>query len=127
MCLSIFFAQLIGLYLVIVSLGVLIHHHRYRRVTHEFLTNHALVAISGNLGLLMGLVILVMHHVWVANWPVVITIIGWFLVLRGILAIFLPAVFVKYSKELIERRGFYLCSWVCFLVGVYLLWLGFTR
>lgn len=127
MCLSMFFAQMIGFYLVIASLGTLIHHQRYRKISHEFLGNPALVAISENLSLIFGLMILVLHHVWVANWPVLITIIGWILVLRGVLAIFFPIRYMAYSKYLLERKGFLLVAWVSLLVGLYLLWLGFTR
>lgn len=127
MNLSIIFAQIMGFYLVLVSIGILIHHQRYRKVGNEFLASHALIAVSGNMGLIWGLIILVTHQVWVPYWPVIITLIGWFLVLRGALSIFLPTVFVKYSKELTDKRGFFIWTWVCLVVGLYLLILGFTH
>ena len=127
MCLSIYFAQLIGLYLVIVNLVMLVHHQRFKKISHDFLMNPVFIAISGYFSILLGLLILIPHHLWVAKWPVIITIIGWIVLLQGLMRLFCPDVFVKYSKELLEKKGFLLLSWVWFLVGLYLVWAGFTQ
>lgn len=127
MFLSIIFAQIIGIYLVLVSIGTLLHQQRYRKVSQEFLGTQSLIAITENLSLLLGLIILVFHHVWVLYWPILITIIGWILVIRGIIAIFLPALFMRYSKYLLDRKGFIFMAWLCLVVGIILTWIGFTQ
>lgn len=127
MCLSIFFAQLIGLYLVIVNLASLIHQERFKKIVYDFLATPALVAISGCFSLILGLVILVPHNLWVAKWPVIITIVGWIVLLQGIMRLFFPEIFIRFSKDLMEKKGFLLLSWVWFLVGIYLIWAGFTH
>ncbi|HSX14050.1 MAG TPA: hypothetical protein VLE96_06510 [Chlamydiales bacterium] len=127
MFLSIIFAQIIGFYFVLVSIGTLIHQQRYRKVTQEFYGTHSLVAISENLSLLFGIIILVTHHVWVLNWPIFITIIGWILVIRGLMAVFFPVLFMKYSKFLMDKKGFIFMAWLSLVVGIILLWIGFTQ
>lgn len=127
MCLSIYFAQVIGLYLVIISLATLIRHERFKKIVHEFLASAPLIAISGGLGVMIGLIILVPHHLWVAKWPVIITIIGWIALLQGIQRLFFPESFVKWMKNLMDKKGPLLWSWVWFLVGCYLVWAGFTQ
>ena len=126
MCLSIFCAQVIGLYLFLVSLATLVHQQRCRKTAAEFSTNHALVCLTGGLNLLFGLIIVVMHNIWVAQWPVLITIIGWLLVIQGVLKIFFPDTHARYSKNLLAKSGFTLLNWIFLIVGIYLVWMGFA-
>lgn len=127
MCCSVFFAQLIGLYLLISSIGELIYQPRYRKLIHEAIASPMLIQVTGSMNLLFGLIILVLHHVWVAEWPIVITIIGWVLLIRGILRLFAPHVCIHFAKWLLENRGLLLTSWIEFIVGCYLVWVGFTQ
>ena len=127
MCLSVFFAQLVGIYLVIVSLATLIRHRQFKKIVHEFIAIPPLVALSGSLSLLLGLLILVPHHVWVLEWPVIITIVGWITLLQGGVRLFFPKNFVHFTKRLVDSNGFLLCSWISLLIGLYLVWMGFTR
>lgn len=126
MCLSIFLAQVIGCYLFITSLAMLSQQQRFKKVALEFLGNHALVAISGWMSLIFGLLIVVSHNVWVGEWPVVITIVGWFILLQGLMRIFFPDNFVRMMKDMLAKTGYLLMSWVWLLVGVYLIWAGFS-
>ena len=126
MCLSVFFAQVIGCYLFLMSLAMLVHQQRFKRIMHEFLGNSALVMVSGWLTLVLGLIIVVSHNVWVGEWPVVITIVGWIALLQGLMRIFFPDTFVKMMKDMIAKTGYLLMSWIWLLVGIYLIWAGFS-
>lgn len=127
MRLSIYLAQVIGLYLVIVNLSLLVHAQRFKKISSDFLMHPGFIVVSGCISTLLGLLILVPHHLWVAKWPVIITIIGWIVLLQGLARLFAPNAFVRFSKELLEKKGFLLLSWVWFLVGLYLVWAGFTQ
>ena len=88
MCVTLFFAQVIGAYLFLMSLAMLIHQGRYRKVGTDLVVNTTISTVMGMIGLLLGLVIVVTHNIWVSDWPVVITIIGWVLILTNLLRIF---------------------------------------
>ncbi|MDH3561590.1 MAG: hypothetical protein OEN52_11625 [Gammaproteobacteria bacterium] len=50
--------------------------------------------------LVLGLTVVTLHNVWVADWPVVITVVGWIMVLKSIAYLLLPqvmTVFVSWS------------------------------
>ena len=126
MCLSVFLAQVIGCFLFLVSLAMLVHQQRCKKVMHEFLSNHALVALSGTMNLAVGLLIVVCHNIWVSEWPVVVTIVGWVLLLQALMRIFFPDAFVKMMKDMMAKTGFLLMSWVMLIVGIYLIWAGFS-
>ncbi len=127
MCLSVFLAQVIGFYLVITSLATLIRQSYFKKIVHDLLMIPPLIALSGTFCLIFGILIIVPHNLWVAKWPVIITLIGWIALLRGVFRLFFPEKFVKLSKKLMETKGFILISWVIFLIGIYLIWAGFTQ
>ena len=127
MCLSIFLAQVIGCFVFLVSLAMLVHSARCKKIMHDFLADHTMVAFSGNVSLLLGLLLVVSHNVWMSGWPVLITLIGWVLLLQGLMRIFFPENFVKMMKDLMNKTGYSLMCWVWLLVGIYLIWAGFSQ
>ena len=77
---------------------------------HEFLGNHALVCLTGMINLVIGLLIVVSHNIWVAEWPVVVTIVGWVVLLQALMRIFFPDAFTGSAyiiDVLLACRAFY--------------------
>jgi len=126
MCFSVFLAQVIGIYLFLVSLSILVNQQHSKKLIHEFLASHALVALSGGISLILGLLIVISHNIWIAKWPVVITLVGWITLIQGCARIFIPAMFTKFMKDFTHKKGFLLMSWIWLLVGLYLIWMGFS-
>jgi hypothetical protein len=125
MCISIFYAQVIGLWLFLVALAMVVHQARFKKTVMDTLTNGGLMTFIGFIALALGLLIVVSHNIWVPAWPVVITIYGWILIFQGILRIFWPESFAKIMKDLLAKSGYAIMSWVWLIVGAYLLWAGF--
>lgn len=125
MCISVFYAQVFGLWLFILGLAMFLNQGRMKRVMSESLTHSALLLFVGICVLMLGLFIVVSHNIWVPAWPVLITLLGWFFLLQGIVRIFWPESFVKHAKDMINSSGFTIVTWVWLLVGAYLTWAGF--
>lgn len=87
---SIFLAQLIGPVFFVIGLGVLISGAAYRQATDEVIGSRALLYVFGALGFTAGLAIVLTHNVWVLGWPVIVTILGWLMMLRGAVRILVP-------------------------------------
>ena len=49
MCLSIFLAQVIGCYSVLVALAMLVHQVRFKKTMNEFVGSHPLIFLTGGL------------------------------------------------------------------------------
>ena len=58
----------------------------------RFLADSPLILISGVLAMVAGLSIVNTHNVWVLDWPVIVTLFGWALVLGGFFRIVVPRV-----------------------------------
>ncbi len=126
MCLSTFFAFVIGSYLFLVSLAMLVHQQRFKKIMADTLSDHPLLALTGCLGIIFGLVIVTTHNYWVSDWPLLITLVGWFSLLQGIARLFAPNEFAKMCKQFHAKMGYYLVTWIWLLIGLYLIWAGFA-
>jgi len=125
MCISIFYAQLIGLWLFLVGLAMIVHHVRFKKTVMESLTHPALMTFSGFIALGLGLLVVVSHNIWVPGWPVVVTLFGWVLIFQGVMRVFWPESFSKMMKNLLAKSGYTVMSWVWLVIGLILIYFGF--
>jgi len=87
---AVFIARIIGPFFVAAGIGMLLNQATYAAMIAEFVHSNALIYISGLLSLPAGLAILNVHRAWTADWRVIITILGWLMVIGGVLRIVLP-------------------------------------
>lgn len=125
MCISMFYAQVIGLWLFIIALAMLVHNQRFRKTVSETLSHPGLMTFTGLVALALGLLVVISHNIWVPAWPVVVTLFGWVLIFQGIMRIFWPDSFAKMMRDMMAGSGFTVMTWVWLIVGVYLIWAGF--
>jgi hypothetical protein len=90
MATSVFLARLIGPVALVAAISLFMNTAAYRAMAQEFMRSPALIYLSGLLTMTAGMAIVLSHNVWVANWPVLITIFGWLAVIGGAVRIALP-------------------------------------
>ena len=64
----------------------------------------AFVISTGYITLLMGLVTVILHNVWVLSWEIVITILGWSTVIKGIMKIGWPEKIRKQAQRFKKKQ-----------------------
>lgn len=122
MDISIFFARFLGGFFVI--FGLLFIVTRQLGKTIEMTEDKAFVIATGYITLLLGLVAVVLHNLWVSDWRVVITIIGWAWLIKGILKTGFPEFINKHAQKFAKKEA---ASAVFLLfLGAWLLWMGFN-
>ena len=87
---SIFIARIFGLCYLILGACFLFNRKAFQGVMEDFCKNRALVFFGGFFALVIGVLIILTHNTWVANWTVIITIIGWIGLVKGIWMIAFP-------------------------------------
>ena len=98
MGISILLARFLGLLFVIITAGVLLNLKNYQKVMEDFFENPAMVYIGGLMALVFGIFLVMFHNIWVLNWTVLITILGWSSLIKGILLIVFPNMIFKMTE-----------------------------
>lgn len=123
---SIFLAKLLGPYCIIVAVGILFNLRTYQKVMEDFCKNYALIYLGGVMALFFGLLIVLFHNIWVANWVVIITIFGWLGFIKGAWLIILPNTVTKMTEAYQKNVALLVVHLVIILaLGVFLTVMGY--
>jgi hypothetical protein len=117
---AVFIARLIGPAFVAVGLGVLANGPFYTALILEAVHSPTLIYFSGLMALVPGLAILNVHRSW-SGWPVIITIIGWLMVIGGVIRLVLPATTATLASDLYSK------PFVLLIVALVVLVVGVLR
>ena len=124
---SIFLARLIGPLLLIVGAGILIHPKPFRGMVDEVVKSVTLVYLFGLIDFGAGLAIVLVHNVWLPNWRVLITLIGWLLLIRGAVRILIPDKIMPYGAKILRNKKTLPISGVVIgILGLVLCYFGYA-
>ena len=74
---SLYLARLIGPALALAGLSMLINQQGYLDIATGIMGDAALLYFTVLLGILGGTAVILAHNVWVGDWRVIITLLGW--------------------------------------------------
>jgi hypothetical protein len=124
---SIFLARLLGPLMVIVGAGILINPKPFRTIAGEVVRSLTLVYLFGFFDLVAGLAIVLTHNVWVLNWRVLITLIGWLMLIRGAVRVLAPETVMGYAAKVMRNKRVIPASGaVVGLLGLVLCYFGYV-
>ncbi len=90
----------------------------------EYTEDKTITISTGYITFLLGLATVVAHNIWVADWRVAITILGWITLFKGIEKIGFPDRVNK--KAQMFRNSQVLWGGVIFLIGAFFFWISFN-
>ena len=118
---SIFFARLWGSFFIIFGLLFLVT--RFLGKVIDMTEDRAFVISTGYITLLMGLVTVILHNVWIADWTVTITILGWSTLIKGFLKIGFPELIHKQAQRFKMKQM--VSTIILVVLGLWLLAMSF--
>jgi len=126
---SIFLARVFGVYILLADISFLImRKNLLPRFIERFINSLSLRYTAALFIMLLGLVIVFGHNVW-QGWPLIITIMGYIILMKGLVLFWLPA---REATRFIRRVAFGRCKFVftagilvSILLGLYLVLQGF--
>lgn len=128
MSISNYIARLIGPLFLIMGLGMVVESDTVRALSQEFLSNLSLIYLAGMLALVAGLAIVNAHNLWVADWRVLITILGWLSVIGGIVRLLFPGKVQALGTGLVASPHAMIMGGITVLViGTILSWVGYEH
>lgn len=120
--------QILGIVYLAVGIGVLINPSFYRNLLAALSEHPPAVYLSGLISLGIGFLLVTFHNIWTADdWTVIITILGWVALIKGVLLVITPNVMIKMCKVFDNQMKKFFLLWAAILIiaGALLAWLGF--
>ena len=126
--LSLFLAKLIGLYLILVAGAMLLNKKDISLLFGVYTKNPKAIYLTGIVDAMIGLALVLSHNIWTWDYRVVITIVGWLLLLRGAGRMLAPDAVAKSLLKFKKIGQGPILAMLVFLllVGVYLAYMGLT-
>lgn len=112
--LSLYLGQLISVVLVVVGLALLLRADYYIKAYKSWAKDGALMLFTSMVLLVVGVALVLSHNVWVLSWEVIITIIGWGTLAKGVFSAFFPKAFEELTNWCMQQK--------CFLVTGASIW-----
>jgi hypothetical protein len=125
---SIYLARLLGPVGIAIGLGMLLNAAVFRILAGQFLASYALIFLSGILTLTAGMALVLAHNVWVGDWRVFITILGWLAVIGGVFRTVWPQEVAAIGSTIIRHgEAFMVGGFVMLVAGGVLAYFGYAE
>jgi hypothetical protein len=127
--LTVYLGRLLGLFTLITSFWLLVERQNAISTIPALLGNRPVMVIFAIIALAGGLAIVLGHNIWSGGpLPVLVTLIGWIMLIRGVLFLFLPPEATLHIFAAMQfERFFYIYLAIPFILGIYLTYLSFSR
>ena len=125
MDMSFFLAQALGIYMVIIGLAVLTRSRYIQPAVKEIILNSGMFFLFAIITLIMGIVLVLVHNIWIPAWPVIITIISWLIFISGIISLFFAQQIQPRALRMVQHPKFHLHGLIPLILGLILLYFGF--
>jgi hypothetical protein len=124
---TVFLSRLIGLAALILGAAMLLYEPPLISAVELAARDRSALFMLGAGGLIAGLAIVLTHNIWRQGLcPLVVTVVGWFMLIRGALLIFLPTGFLLHLAAISHfDQHPILYALVPLVIGAYLAWQGF--
>ena len=122
---SIFLAKVIGLFGAISTLAIIFCYKIHLEMEGNAAKSPSMIYLSGYLFLILGILITVSHQVWTPDWRIIITILGWLILLKGVMRILFPDTIKNLIEKKKSDKRFLLAEIVTFIISIYLIYQGF--
>jgi hypothetical protein len=119
-------ARVLGPVLVAAGVMLITQTTRIAATMMGLLANDALLVLVGFLSLMIGLGLIVLHQRWSSFSAIIVSVLGWAFVVRGLSALFAP-LFMHRGAEwiLAHPQSLPIAGCVAALIGVWLTYAGY--
>jgi len=102
--LSILVARILALTYISAGIAALSGRITFSKIVDDFKSSQGLTFVSGFLALVVGVFLIQYHNIWVKDWTVLVTIVGWISLFKGIMLIAFPQSISSFSRMYTNTR-----------------------
>lgn len=121
-----FLSKALGLYFLIISSVMFINMSEFLKHLHALVNDEPVMFLAGFITVILGILMVVAHNFWQWHWRLMITLIAWFTLIKGIVLLVHPVLIQEFSLSWAERLSFaYSGAVLDFVLGLIFLYAGF--
>ncbi|MGQ3890649.1 hypothetical protein [Legionella sp. CNM-4043-24] len=117
--------QVLGLFFVIMTAIMIARASHYRKLMQNLDPDSGLIAVSASISLIFGLILVVTHNIWLMDSDLLLTVVGWAVVIKAILWLALPERMTKVCQVVYAGNLYYVMALLIGVVGVLMLSHGY--
>ncbi|QRN03337.1 hypothetical protein GH742_05355 [Legionella sp. MW5194] len=122
---SLLISQVLGFYLLIVAIVMLTRAGYYRNLMTNLHEGSHAILIGATFSLIIGIILVLVHNLWVWDEEVIITIIAWLILIKSVLWLAFPEKMMAFSRSFYAGPGYYITAGIALVLGIVLLAYGF--
>jgi hypothetical protein len=101
-------AKLLGIYMIISGFFLIFRGKTLPHLLQDFFGHPAIVYLTGTILIFLSTIMLFQNNIWDGTWRMIITILSWAILLKGMLYIFFPETLHKMvSRKFLETINVY--------------------
>lgn len=124
MATSILIAKIMAVLYLSYGLGFLFNKSYYKKEMAKVFDEPGFMILGGIMALVFGMLIIHFHNIWVWDWTVVITIIGWLATVKGVMLILAPNAF-NWFKPMFRAKSLDYLAVLMLVIGLIFGYWGF--
>jgi len=90
---SVFIAKVIAVIYLSFGFGMLFSGNYYKKIISKLIDDSSYMFLGGFMAIVFGMLIVEYHNIWIKDWTVLVTIIGWMALVKGIILLAFPQFF----------------------------------
>ena len=122
---SIFIARVAAVIYLSIGIGLFIDGDYYKKSFDKMLGDPGTMYLGGFIALIIGFLIVSLHNHWVKDWRVLVTLIGWIGLIKGVALLAVPGPMLDFSRKLIKGMNMNFIAVFAITFGAVLGYFGF--
>lgn len=120
-----FFAQIWGPVLMAIGLGFFFSHSYYVKMYHDLESAPFAVLTFGMFAMAAGTGHVLMHNIWDTSLEIIVSALGWGLLIKGLVCIVTPSLMEKAGGLVLVRKSLPVIGVALILFGGYISWISY--
>jgi len=120
-----YLAEIWGISIVAISFALLIKDKHLKSLFSKIETEESLF-VWGVASFVIGIAMVLSYNVWSYNWQVIITILGWIAILKGLAHLFFPEMSKQWAKKMSTASFLPYALIIMLIIGLVITYFGFT-
>ncbi len=92
--------QFLGIIYAVVGLGILANPRYYKKMIDEYVRSTPVIFLNGFMVLSLGYIFLAASGTTPATTPIIVAILGWLALIKGLFILILPKAYIRMAKSL---------------------------